>query len=227
MVADLPGMRAQFERVGEGAVLNNSPTTSRRRSSVCEEAGAVVTDAYGAPLAPVRCSVRGPNFRSHASPPRTESFMRRSAPLSRRESNVWGDAFRLTDATPTETGFGLAPGSRSRGQNAWRLHAPLRPRVDRADSRAGGTAGGAPGLHISGRLRRRGLGDPLHAGAADAQRRARHALAGDPGPGGVLQRDQGPPQRLQGTRRRSPTSNGSSSTASTSSMGGRSTRTGT
>lgn len=51
MVADLPGMRAQFERVGEGAVLNNSPYDLAAAALCLEEAGAVVTDAYGAPLA--------------------------------------------------------------------------------------------------------------------------------------------------------------------------------
>jgi len=51
MVADLPGMRAQFERVGEGAVLNNSPYDLAAAALCLEEAGAVVTDAYGAALA--------------------------------------------------------------------------------------------------------------------------------------------------------------------------------
>ncbi len=51
MVADLPGMRARFERVGEGAVLNNSPYDLAAAALCLEEAGAVVTDAYGASLA--------------------------------------------------------------------------------------------------------------------------------------------------------------------------------
>jgi myo-inositol-1(or 4)-monophosphatase len=51
MVADLPGMRAEFERVGEGAVLNNSPYDLAAAALCLEEAGAVVTDAYGVPLA--------------------------------------------------------------------------------------------------------------------------------------------------------------------------------
>jgi myo-inositol-1(or 4)-monophosphatase len=51
MVADLPGMRAEFERVGGGAVLNNSPYDLAAAALCLEEAGAVVTDAYGAPLA--------------------------------------------------------------------------------------------------------------------------------------------------------------------------------
>jgi myo-inositol-1(or 4)-monophosphatase len=51
MVADIPGMRAQFERVGGGAVLNNSPYDLAAAALVLEEAGAVVSDAYGRPLA--------------------------------------------------------------------------------------------------------------------------------------------------------------------------------
>ena len=43
-------MRAQFERVGGGAVLNNSPYDLAAAALILEEAGAVVTDAYGEPL---------------------------------------------------------------------------------------------------------------------------------------------------------------------------------
>jgi len=51
MIADVPGMRAEFERVGGGAVLNNSPYDLAAAALILDEAGAVVTDAYGAPLA--------------------------------------------------------------------------------------------------------------------------------------------------------------------------------
>ena len=51
IVAEVPGMREEFERVGGGAVLNNSPYDLAAAALIClEEAGAVVTDAYGAPL---------------------------------------------------------------------------------------------------------------------------------------------------------------------------------
>ena len=50
MVADVPGMRAEFERVGGGAVLNNSPYDLAAAVLCLEEAGAVVTDAYGESL---------------------------------------------------------------------------------------------------------------------------------------------------------------------------------
>jgi len=50
MVADVPGMREEFERVGQGAVLNNSPYDLAAAALVLEQSGAVVTDAYGATL---------------------------------------------------------------------------------------------------------------------------------------------------------------------------------
>jgi myo-inositol-1(or 4)-monophosphatase len=43
-------MREQFERVGGGAVLNNSPYDLAAATLVLEEAGAIVTDAYGRSL---------------------------------------------------------------------------------------------------------------------------------------------------------------------------------
>jgi myo-inositol-1(or 4)-monophosphatase len=51
MVADVAGMRERFEQVGGGAVLNNSPYDLAAATLCLEEAGAVVSDAYGAPLA--------------------------------------------------------------------------------------------------------------------------------------------------------------------------------
>ena len=50
IVADVPGMRAEFERVGNGALLNNSPYDLAAATLILVQAGAIVTDAYGAPL---------------------------------------------------------------------------------------------------------------------------------------------------------------------------------
>ena len=50
MVDDVPGMRAEFERVGGGAVLNNSPYDLAAAVLCLREGGAIVTDAYGRPL---------------------------------------------------------------------------------------------------------------------------------------------------------------------------------
>jgi len=47
MVDEVPGERADFERVGGGAVLNNSPYDLAAAALICTEAGAIVTDAYG------------------------------------------------------------------------------------------------------------------------------------------------------------------------------------
>src|SRR6266545_8012523 len=50
IVDDVPGMREEFERVGGGAILNNSPYDLAAAALCLQEAGAVVSDAYGRPL---------------------------------------------------------------------------------------------------------------------------------------------------------------------------------
>ena len=52
MIDDVPAVRPQFERLGAGAVLNNSPYDLAAAALCLSEAGAVVTDAYGEPLDP-------------------------------------------------------------------------------------------------------------------------------------------------------------------------------
>jgi myo-inositol-1(or 4)-monophosphatase len=51
LIADVPGMREEFERVGGGAVLNNSPYDLAAATLCLVEGGAVVTDAHGRSLA--------------------------------------------------------------------------------------------------------------------------------------------------------------------------------
>ncbi len=51
IVADIPGMEAEFRRVGGGELLNNSPYDLAAAVLVLEEAGAIVTDARGRSLA--------------------------------------------------------------------------------------------------------------------------------------------------------------------------------
>src|SRR5215212_3589209 len=51
MIDDVPAIRAEFERVGGGSVLNNSPYDLAAAAICLQEGGAVVTDAYGRPLA--------------------------------------------------------------------------------------------------------------------------------------------------------------------------------
>src|SRR3954449_1911852 len=52
LVDNVPGMREEFERVGNGAVLNNSPYDLAAAVLIAQEAGAVVTDAAGEPFDP-------------------------------------------------------------------------------------------------------------------------------------------------------------------------------
>ena len=50
MIDEVPGLRERFEQVGGGAVLNNSPYDLAAPVLCLEEAGGIVTDAYGQPL---------------------------------------------------------------------------------------------------------------------------------------------------------------------------------
>jgi myo-inositol-1(or 4)-monophosphatase len=50
LLDEVPGMRAEFERVGGGAVLNNSPYDIAAAALILDEAGAILTDAYGRSL---------------------------------------------------------------------------------------------------------------------------------------------------------------------------------
>jgi myo-inositol-1(or 4)-monophosphatase len=50
LVDEVPGMREEFERVGGGAVLNNSPYDLAGAALCATEAGAIVSDARGRPL---------------------------------------------------------------------------------------------------------------------------------------------------------------------------------
>ncbi len=52
MVSEVPGMRAEFERVGGGQLLNNSPYDLAAAALICTEAGVMVTDAAGRRLDP-------------------------------------------------------------------------------------------------------------------------------------------------------------------------------
>lgn len=50
MIDEVPGMRAAFERVGDGAVLNNAPYDLAAVVLCLAEGGAMVTDCAGRPL---------------------------------------------------------------------------------------------------------------------------------------------------------------------------------
>ena len=63
LLLDVPGMREQFERVGGGSVLNNSPYDLAAAALCATEAGAVVTDARGDPLDDRPLLGSGPDFQ--------------------------------------------------------------------------------------------------------------------------------------------------------------------
>ena len=63
MVADLPAIQAEFERVGGGVVLNNSPYDLAAAVLCLQEAGAVVSDAYGRSLGERPLLGSGPEFQ--------------------------------------------------------------------------------------------------------------------------------------------------------------------
>ena len=50
VIDDVPGMREEFERVGRGEVLNNSPYDLAAPWLCLVEAGGVVSDGWGEPL---------------------------------------------------------------------------------------------------------------------------------------------------------------------------------
>jgi len=50
LVDDVPGMRAQFEAIGRGQVLNNSPYDLAAPWLCLREAGGIVSDGWGEPL---------------------------------------------------------------------------------------------------------------------------------------------------------------------------------
>jgi myo-inositol-1(or 4)-monophosphatase len=63
ILRELPDTLAEFERVGRGAVLNNSPYDVAAAALCLTEAGAVVTDAAGEPLDDRPLLGSGPDFQ--------------------------------------------------------------------------------------------------------------------------------------------------------------------
>jgi myo-inositol-1(or 4)-monophosphatase len=63
LIEDVPGMREEFERVGGGQVLNNSPYDLAAPWLCLIEAGGVVTDGWGQPLDDRRLLGSGHEFQ--------------------------------------------------------------------------------------------------------------------------------------------------------------------
>jgi myo-inositol-1(or 4)-monophosphatase len=63
LIEDLPETRSEFERIGGGAVLNNTPYDLAAAVLCLEEGGAVVTDAHGRSLAKRPLLGAGPEYQ--------------------------------------------------------------------------------------------------------------------------------------------------------------------
>ena len=63
LIDEVEWVRAAFERVGRGAILNNSPYDLAAAALILEEAGAIVTDAYGRSLGDRRLLGSGHEFQ--------------------------------------------------------------------------------------------------------------------------------------------------------------------
>jgi fructose-1,6-bisphosphatase/inositol monophosphatase family enzyme len=63
MVDEVPGMRAEFERIGGGQVLNNSPYDLAAPWLCLREAGGVISDGWGRPLDDRRLLGSGHEFQ--------------------------------------------------------------------------------------------------------------------------------------------------------------------
>jgi myo-inositol-1(or 4)-monophosphatase len=63
LIDEIPGLRAEFERLGGGQVLNNSPYDLAAPWLCLREAGGVVTDGWGAPLDDRRLLGSGHEFQ--------------------------------------------------------------------------------------------------------------------------------------------------------------------
>src|SRR5437588_82895 len=63
LIDDVPGMRSEFERIGGGKVLNNSPYDLAAPWLCLREAGGVVSDGWGEPLDRHRLLGSGHDFQ--------------------------------------------------------------------------------------------------------------------------------------------------------------------
>jgi myo-inositol-1(or 4)-monophosphatase len=63
MVEEIPGMRSEFERVGGGHVLNNSPYDLAAPWLILSEAGGVASDGWGRPMDGYRLLGSGHEFQ--------------------------------------------------------------------------------------------------------------------------------------------------------------------
>ncbi|MGK2937884.1 MAG: inositol monophosphatase family protein [Solirubrobacteraceae bacterium] len=79
MIDEVPSTRAAFERVGDGAVLNNSPYDLAAAVLCLQEGGAVVSDCAGRPLDDRPLLGSGHDFQMSSWRARTRSCTRNSS----------------------------------------------------------------------------------------------------------------------------------------------------
>ena len=189
MVADVPGMREEFERVGGGAVLNNSPYDLAAAALILEEAGAVVTDAYGEPLGDRPLLGSGAEFQmsvvASANPALHERILERDRRWHRAATWV---TCRAVDGPPTAA----TSRSRSRPSPSYLVLARLALSAVCRLTPLEPDGGGRPQArrHRGGqRLRRRRTpGDEEHGCDFYFRARGRPARARARGPGGQPRR---------------------------------------
>ena len=96
MVDDVPGMRAEFERVGSGQILNNSPYDLAAPWLCLSEAGGVVTDGWGEPLDHHRLLGSGHEFQMSSISAANAQLHARLGAGRRRRRRAAAGARRLT-----------------------------------------------------------------------------------------------------------------------------------
>ena len=177
LIAEIPGMREEFERVGGGVVLNNSPYDVAAAILICEEAGAVVTDAWGGPLGAYPMLGSGAEYQLSCVAAATAELHARIVTRARRGHRPPRAGPCLATGARAPLCCRNASGRRPRRPVPRRLHPPRGSWPGRGDPGTGrparGQAGAARERH---RVRRRRVGDSLHARAAHAGCRTRRAV---------------------------------------------------
>ncbi len=94
LVDDVPGMRAEFQRVGRGQILNNSPYDLAAPWLCLKEAGGSVSDGWGRPLEDRRLLGSGHEFQmssiSAANPELHAQLVRAVEAGVQRLRAIWG-----------------------------------------------------------------------------------------------------------------------------------------
>lgn len=102
ILEEVPETLQEFERVGGGAVLNNSPYDLAAAALVAEEGGAIVTDAAGRSLAERPLLGSGPEHQMSVvtcANPRLHELL-----IEELDAGVGRVAFSLADAEETRSG---------------------------------------------------------------------------------------------------------------------------